>query len=65
MYEKVRVLSDYWTLQIEATARKMMFPAKELSTFLKFYSMKRKGKSWAFVIKKVLRTHMHFANLAW
>lgn len=24
----------------------------------------KKGKSWAFVLKKVLRTHMHFGNLA-
>ena len=49
---------------IQATARIMRLSAKELSRFLKFHSMKRKGKFWVFVINKVLRTHMHFGNLA-
>ena len=49
---------------IQATARIMRLSAKELSRFLKFHTMKTKGKFWAFVIKKVLRIHMHFGNLA-
>lgn len=49
--------------QIQATARKISLLAKELSTFLKIYTVKQKGKYWAFVIKKV-STHMHLSNLA-
>lgn len=46
--------------QIKANARKTRLPAKELSTFLKLYTMKTKGRSQAFVIKKVLRIHVHW-----
>lgn len=44
--------------QIQDTARKTRPPAKELSTFLKLYTVKTKGRFWAFVIR-VLIIHMH------